>query len=112
MSGTSPRDFVCRAIENRRISFGDLRRLQHILPGRITTRDEAEILLSLDRAVDRADRGWSAYLTRAVADFVVMGSERTGHIDCEKAQWLMMALSRPEDCARRHCRNRPASAPV
>jgi hypothetical protein len=93
MSGTSLRDFVCRAIENRRISFGDLRRLQRdILPGRITTREEAEILLAIDRAVDRADRGWSAYLTRAVADFVVMGSEPTGHIDGDKARWLMIAL--------------------
>ena len=93
MSGTSLHDFVCRAMESRRISFGDLRRLQRdILPGRITSGEEAEILLALDHAVDRADRGWSAYLTRAVADFVVTGSEPTGHINGQKAQWLMPAL--------------------
>jgi hypothetical protein len=93
MSGTSLRDFVCRAIENRRISFGDLRRLQRdILPGGISTREEMEILLALDHTVDRADRGWSAYLTRAVAAFVVTGSEPTGHINGEKARWLLTAL--------------------
>ena len=53
MSGTPLQDFVCRALEHKRISFGDLRRLQRdILPDRITTREEAEILLALDRSVD------------------------------------------------------------
>src|SRR5215218_8500223 len=90
---TSLRDFVCRALENRRISFGDLRRLQRdILPARITAREEAEVLLALDQTLDKADRGWREYLIRAVGDFVVWGSEPAGHIDGDKAQWLMSAL--------------------
>ena len=94
MSGTSLQDFVCRALEHRRISFGDLCRLQRdILPDRITTREEAEILLALDRSVDRADRGWREYLIRAVRDFVIWGSPPAGHIDGDKAQWMMTALS-------------------
>ncbi len=93
MSGTSLRDFVCRVLEHKRITFGDLRRLQRdILPARITTREEAEVLLALDRTLDRADRGWREYLTRAVGDFIVWGSEPAGHIDGDKAQWLMTAL--------------------
>ena len=94
MSGTSLQDFVCRALEHKRISFGDLCRLQRdILPDRITTREEAEILLALDRSVDRADRGWREYLIRAVRDFVIWGSPPAGHIDGDKAQWMMTALS-------------------
>jgi hypothetical protein len=90
---TSLRDFVCRALEKKRISFADLRRLQRdILPARITTREEAEILLALDRTVDRADRGWRDYLIKAVRDFVIWGSPPAGHIDADKAQWLMNAL--------------------
>jgi len=48
---------ILSAGEQKRISFADLRRLQRdILPTRITTREEAEILLALDTTVDRADR--------------------------------------------------------
>jgi hypothetical protein len=91
---TSLRDFVCRALERKRISFGDLRRLQRdILPARITTREEAEILLALDKAVDRADRGWRDYLVKAVRDFVIWGSPPAGHIDADKAKWMMITLS-------------------
>src|SRR5215207_8138274 len=92
--GTTLRDFVCRALEKKRISFADPRRLQRdILPARITTREEAEILLALDRTVDRADRGWRDYLIKAVRDFVIWGSPPAGHIDADKAQWLMRALT-------------------
>ena len=94
MSGTSLQDFICRALEHNRISFGDLCRLQRdILPDRITTREETEILLALDRSVDRADRGWREYLIIAVRDFVIWGSPPAGHIDGDKAQWMMTALS-------------------
>ena len=43
MRGTSLQDFVCRAMAQNRISFGDLRRLRRdILPDGITTREQAE----------------------------------------------------------------------
>jgi hypothetical protein len=91
---TSLRDFVCRALERKRISFGDLRRLQRdILPARITTREQAEILLALDKAVDITDRGWRDYLVKAVRDFVIWGSPPAGHIDADKAKWMMTTLS-------------------
>ena len=94
MRSTSLRDFVCRALESKHISFGDLRRLQRdILPACITTREEAEILLALDRSVDRADRSWRDYLVRAVRDFVIWGSPPAGHIDADKAQWMITAFS-------------------
>ena len=61
----SLREFVSKALENERILFGDIRRLQRdILPACITSRDEVEALLALDRLVERADRDWREYLVR------------------------------------------------
>ena len=51
--GTSTlRQFVSRALAGKRISFGDLQRLQRdVLPGGLTSREEAEALMALDQAV-------------------------------------------------------------
>jgi hypothetical protein len=93
MSGTSLRDFVSRAVEHKRIRFGDLRRLQRdILPARITTREQAEVLVALDSFVDKADREWRRYLIATVRDFTIWGSPPAGKIDIDKAEWLVAAL--------------------
>ena len=93
MSITTLRDFVLNAVEMNRIRFADLRRLQRdILPYRITTQQEAEMLLSLDATVERADRDWREYLVPAVAQFAVWGLEPVGRIDQAKADWLLEAL--------------------
>ncbi len=93
MSSTTLRDFVLNAVEMNRIRYADLRRLQRsILPCRITTTQEAEMLLSLDAVVERADRDWREYLVPAVAQFVVWGVEPVGRIDQAKADWLLEAL--------------------
>jgi hypothetical protein len=79
---TTLRDFVLNAVEMNRIRFADLRRLQRdILPYRITTREEVEMLLSLDATIERADRDWRQYLVPAVAQFAVWGLEPVGRID-------------------------------
>jgi len=48
MSGTSLRDFVSRAVEHKRIRFGDLRRLQRDIPS------GADYDTGAGRGVDRA----------------------------------------------------------
>jgi hypothetical protein len=89
----SLRDFVSRAMEHKRIRFGDLRRLQRdILPARITTREQAELLIALDSSVDKADREWRRYLIATIRDFVIWGSPPAGRIDINKAAWLVAAL--------------------
>jgi hypothetical protein len=96
---TTLRDFVLNAVEMNRIRFADLRRLQRdILPYRITRREEAEMLLSLDATVERADRDWREYLVPAVAQFVVWGLEPMGRVDQDKADWLLdtLAHARPK----------------
>ena len=95
MNSTSLRDFVSHTLEDKRIRFGDLRRLQRdILPARITTREEAEMLIELDRAVERADPDWREYLIATVRDFVVWGFAPVGCLDSEKAEWLAATLAR------------------
>ena len=94
MNSPSLREFVDRALETRRIRFGDMRRLQRdILPARIASREEAMMLIKLDRAVHAADRDWSDYLVGTVRDFVIWGLPPAGVLDRDKAAWLLSAVS-------------------
>lgn len=97
MSRTSLQQFVARILAHDRILFGDLKRLQRdVLPGRITTREDAETLLFVDSAVRRVDRAWTTYLTATVRDFVIWGHEPAGTVDRDKAEWLSAALARAD----------------
>src|SRR3954469_14953240 len=74
MGGASLRDFVRKALHIKRIRFADLRPLQRdVLAARITTREQAEVLIALDDSLDKADREWRQYLIATVRDFVVWG---------------------------------------
>jgi hypothetical protein len=87
-------DFAAKALESNRISFGDLRRLQRdVLPQRIATTDEAELLLTVDGALARADRDWTDYLTDTVGQFALWGLDPRGHVTQAKAAWLSAALA-------------------
>jgi hypothetical protein len=82
MSSPSLHDFVARVLADDRNLSADSRRLQRdILPERITTREEAEILLLLDSVVHKTDREWTAYLTATVRDFAVWGLHPAGSVD-------------------------------
>jgi hypothetical protein len=94
MSYPSLHDFVARVLADDRILFADLKRLQRdILPERITSREEAEILLLLDCVVRKTDREWTAYLTTTVRDFAVWGLHPAGSLDRGKAKWISSALA-------------------
>jgi hypothetical protein len=94
MSRMSLHDFVARVLADDRILFADLRRLQRdVLPERITSREEAEILLFLDSVIHRADREWTAYLTVTIRDFAVWKLEPAGSLDRGKAEWISAALA-------------------
>ncbi|WP_460449079.1 hypothetical protein [Alsobacter sp. SYSU BS001988] len=87
-------DFAAKALESNRISFGDLRRLQRdVLPQRIATTDEAELLLTVDGALARADRDWNDYLVEVVGEFTLWGMGPSGRITQAKADWLLAALA-------------------
>ena len=83
--------FAQKVSDSNRLLFADLRRLQRdILPEGITTRAEAEVLLSLDH-IPRLDGAWGPYLAEAVARFALSGSEPPG-LDPEIETWLTRIL--------------------
>src|SRR3954469_25816070 len=71
------------------ISFGDVQRLQRdILPDAISSRAEAELLLTLDQSISRADRAFADWLVAMMVDVVVWGVRTTGSVEAETAAWL------------------------
>ena len=93
MIGWSLEEFVNTAVARGEISRADVRVLQRdILPNGIESRDEADVLIALDRAVHDKDVAWSAYAVSAVVEFVVWASRPTGRVDRETAQWLVQSL--------------------
>ena len=91
---TSLRDFVTKALERDRISFGDLRRLQRtVLPHGLLTCEQAEVLIALDQTITRTDKAWAGYLVAALTDFVVWRSSSPGRVENETAAWLVASLS-------------------
>ena len=53
-------EFVGKVESKGRISFGDVQRLQRdILPDGLASREEAELLIALDRRATKADPAWS-----------------------------------------------------
>jgi hypothetical protein len=96
MSSVLLREFVRRALDEKRVRFGELRRLQrNILPEGITSREEAEILIALDHTLATSDKQWIDYLTSAIRQFVVQRSGEPGQVDHATAEWLVNVLS---DC--------------
>ena len=89
MINSSLQAFASNVQKAGRISFGDVQRLQRdILPDGISSRAQAELLLTLDQSVRRADRAFADWLVAMMVDFVVWGTRPTGVIDGETAAWL------------------------
>jgi hypothetical protein len=85
--------FATKARASNRLLYGDLRRLQRdVLPTGATSREEVEILLSLDW-IERVDRNWPRYLAMTVSKFVLSTADPPGVIDGGTAAWLAAALA-------------------
>jgi hypothetical protein len=64
-------DFAASVMMRRRLTFGDVRRLQRdYLPGGITTREDAEMLIALSDRLMRADKAWAQWLVVALARYL------------------------------------------
>ena len=93
MDTTPLRAFASKARASNRLLYGDLRRLQRdVLPAGAVTREEIELLLSLD-GIGRLDDGWPRYLATTVSEFVLSTADPPGIIDGEPAAWLVTGLS-------------------
>jgi hypothetical protein len=88
MDNSKLQEFVTITVLRNRITFGDARRLQRdYLPGGITSREEAAVLIQLDAMVALADKAWTDWLIAAVFDFAVF-SERTVDAETGSLAWL------------------------
>lgn len=86
--------FVKNVMQAGEITLADVRRLQRdVLPDGVESRDEADVLIALDRAVSHKHCTWSAFASQAVVDFVVWTSRPTGYVDHDTATWLVASLS-------------------
>src|SRR5215203_5582152 len=82
MINSSLQTFANKVQEAGCIRFGDVKRLQRdILPDSISSREEAELLLSLEQTVGRADRAFGDWLVAMMVDFVVWAERPTGIVD-------------------------------
>ena len=97
--------FVTRLAERKRIGAEDVRELQrNILPEGFCSREEADVLIALDRAVADQDPAWADFLVAEVVAFTVWTSRPTGYVDADTARWLTASLgcgTGPSETARR-----------
>ena len=71
-----------------------MRQLQRdILEDGITSREEADTLIALVRAVPAADPAFADDLVAAIVDFAGWGARPTGYVDQDTARWLAATLS-------------------
>lgn len=93
MSNSSLQVFCNRIVEAGHMSQADVRTLSgEILPDGLVTREEADLLLALDRAVE-SDASYADFLVASVVDFAVWGERPTGTIDREVAGWLAASIA-------------------
>jgi hypothetical protein len=85
--------FCNRIVAAGRITAEDVRTLsRQVLPDGLTSRDEADMLIALDRAVREIDPAFGTFLSAAIVDFTVWGERPTGTIDAGTAHWLAASL--------------------
>jgi hypothetical protein len=99
MSEVSLSEFASKVRAKKRISFGDVRRLQRdYLADGIASRADLELLIGLDREIGRIDSAWERWLATMAVDFVVWVERPTGVVSEETAEWLASTLRADGDC--------------
>lgn len=103
------RRFADEICEAGVMTAADVKRLSDlVLEIGISAREEADVLIALDRAVKRADEAvdvaWSDLFTALLVDYAVWGARPTGYVDGKTARWLVTAANAcggPSENARR-----------
>ena len=87
-------DHVTRIRVKGKIGFGDARRLfRDALPAGIETREEAELLGALDRAVPCVDPTWPEWFIPAFLYFILSREAPRAGLNEEELQWLRQVLA-------------------
>lgn len=94
MTNTALELFCTRIVDAGRLTQDDVRELaREILPDGIMGREEADLLLALDRAVTDIHEGFAAFVTAEVVNFAVYGERPTGIITREMSAWLSASIA-------------------
>lgn len=65
---------------------------QAIFPDGVVSRQEADVLISLEGRVANSDEAWSLAFVEAIVDHVLQSGEYPGHVDENTTSWLMARL--------------------
>jgi hypothetical protein len=88
---------AARIREKKRIRKQDVQKLRRdVLPDGLATREEAEVLIALDREATIVHASWPAFFIATLTDFVVWGLRPTGYVDPDIARWLSATLLQGE----------------
>ena len=94
MINHSLQDFCNHTVADGRITQADVQALlRDVLPDGIAHRDEADMLIALERAVPDAAPAFADALVALVVDFAVWGERPAGYIDRAVAAWLSTSLA-------------------
>ena len=95
MSGNAITEFAATVRKKGRIGKYDIEHLQHeILSDGITSIEDANILIVLDREMPSLHFSWARFFIAAIAEFVVWQWGTAGYIDEAKSKWLVDAFGR------------------
>ena len=98
-------EFAERTLDAGAISYEDFLHLaREILPDGPATREEADVLIALDRTVAPVHEGWSNWFIATLTDFCVWKARPTGRVEEQAAQWLVTSLSCGEGPTENACR--------
>ena len=97
--------FIDEVLGRGVMTLEDLTRLRRgLLADGLGCREEADLLIALDRSDILLPEAWADALVTAVVDYAVWTERRTGHVSAEAASWLIASLGAgagPTDTARR-----------
>jgi hypothetical protein len=108
MNNVRLQNFFTDTAARGRITFGDVRRLHRdYLPGGVSSREEAEMLLELDTRIGRADSAWTDWLVAAIVEFAVWSEPPIDGVESGTGEWLngvLAAMSKTTKAGRKIAR--------
>ncbi len=93
MNSNIEREIALAILEKKNLSYDDVVALRgYIFETGIASREEAEMLMAVDRGTAATVPGWAAFFIEAITDFVVWQSRPTGRVTESDLDWLMGCL--------------------
>ena len=88
-------DLMMEVRSSRSVTAEQVRRLERAMPiGSPVIAEQLDFLFQVDHYAERADRGWTKLLARAVISGVVLGESPAGSLTEGKADWLIDKIGR------------------